>query len=96
MSIYDARNNFSSLVKQAETGSPVELTRHDKPVAVLLSYDEYRRIFDSKDWFRNLRTKILSCNLNNENLEEGLPFIRSKETPCQNPVQDLWSALEET
>ncbi len=40
-SIYDARNNFSSLVKLAEGGEPVELTRHDKPVAVIISYAEY-------------------------------------------------------
>ncbi len=41
-SIYDARNNFSSLVKLAEGGEPVELTRHDKPVAVIISYAEYQ------------------------------------------------------
>ena len=42
-SIYDARNNFSSLVKIAEGGEPVELTRHDKPVAVIISYEEYEK-----------------------------------------------------
>ena len=40
--IYDARNNFSSLVKIAESGEPVELTRHDKPVAVIISYEEFQ------------------------------------------------------
>lgn len=40
--IYDARNNFSSLVKIAEGGEPVELTRHDKPVAVIISYEEFQ------------------------------------------------------
>ena len=40
-SIYDARNNFSNLVKLAESGEPVELTRYDKPVAVIISYEEY-------------------------------------------------------
>lgn len=43
-SIYDARNNFSNLVKLAETGEPVELTRYDKPVAVIISYEEYKKI----------------------------------------------------
>ena len=42
-SIYDARNNFSSLVKLAESGEPVELTRYDKPVAVIISYEEYEK-----------------------------------------------------
>ncbi len=40
--IYDARNNFSSLVKIAEGGEPVELTRHDKPVAVIISYEDFQ------------------------------------------------------
>ena len=35
--IYDARNNFSALVKLAESGESVELTRHDKPVADLVA-----------------------------------------------------------
>ena len=42
-SIYDARNNFSSLVKLAESGEPVELPRYDKPVAVIISYEEYEK-----------------------------------------------------
>ena len=42
-SIYDARNNFSNLVKLAESGEPVELTRYDKPVAVIISYEEYEK-----------------------------------------------------
>ena len=40
-SIYDARNNLSNFVKIAEGGEPVELTRDDKPVAVIISYEEY-------------------------------------------------------
>ena len=40
--IYDARNNFSALVKIAESGEPVELTRHDKPVAVIISWEDYK------------------------------------------------------
>ncbi len=42
-SIYEARNNFSNLVALAESGEPVELTRYNKPVAVIISYDEYEK-----------------------------------------------------
>lgn len=42
-SIYDARNNLSTFVKIAESGEPVELTRYDKPVAVIISYEEYEK-----------------------------------------------------
>lgn len=40
-SIYDARNNLSEYVKMAEEGEPVELTRYNKPVAVIISYEAY-------------------------------------------------------
>lgn len=43
-SIYAARNNLSNFVKIAERGEPVELTRYDKPVAVIISYEEYEKI----------------------------------------------------
>jgi antitoxin Phd len=46
--IYDARNNFSSLVKTAEEGEPVELTRHDKPVAVIISWEQYEKKIKKK------------------------------------------------
>ena len=49
--IYDARNNFSALVKKAEEGEPVELTRHDKPVAVIISYKEYEERKPKKSFF---------------------------------------------
>ena len=42
-SIYEARNNLSNFVKIAEGGEPVELTRYDKPVAVIVSYAEYEK-----------------------------------------------------
>lgn len=42
-SIYEARNNLSNFVKIAEGGEPVELTRYDKPVAVIISYKEFER-----------------------------------------------------
>lgn len=52
--IYEARNNFSSLVKLAENGEPVELTRHDKPVAVIISYDEYEKSKTKESFFTKL------------------------------------------
>ena len=54
-SIYDARNNFSNLVKLAESGEPVELTRYDKPVAVIISYEEYEN--------KKKQRKILACRM---------------------------------
>lgn len=42
-SIYEARNNLSNFVAIAESGEPVELTRYNKPVAVIISYEEYEK-----------------------------------------------------
>lgn len=52
--IYDARNKFSSLVKIAEGGEPVELTRHDKPVAVIISWEEYEKRKPKKSFLEKL------------------------------------------
>ena len=40
-SIVEARNRLSSLVHQAEKGATVRLTRHGKPIAVLISIRDY-------------------------------------------------------
>lgn len=69
-SIYDARNNFSNFVKIAESGEPVELTRYDKPVAVIISYEQYEKKSELKsNWLGEWRKKyadVLS--------DEGLPI----------------------
>ncbi|MCI6810056.1 MAG: type II toxin-antitoxin system Phd/YefM family antitoxin [Treponema sp.] len=58
-SIYEARNNFSNLVALAESGEPVELTRYNKPVAVIISYDEYeqRKAAKGPSWLSKWREK---------------------------------------
>ncbi|MEL7476758.1 MAG: type II toxin-antitoxin system Phd/YefM family antitoxin [Cyanobacteria bacterium J06555_12] len=43
-SIAQARDRFTQLVQQAETGETVQITRRGKPVAVILSQDDYQRL----------------------------------------------------
>ena len=43
-SIAEARGRLPGLVHEVESGSPVELTRRGRRVAVLLSADEYDRL----------------------------------------------------
>jgi len=43
-SIRDARNSLTALIRDAEKGNTVRLTRHGKAVAVLLSEQEYQRL----------------------------------------------------
>ncbi len=50
-SIAQARDQLTQLVYQAEQGSPVELTRRGKRVAVILSAEEYDRLLSQKGDF---------------------------------------------
>ena len=43
-SIADAKNNLSSLVREAEKGKSVRLTRRGKPVARLVAEKEFARL----------------------------------------------------
>lgn len=50
-SIAEARDQFTSLVREVEDASAVEITRRGKPVAVLLSWREYQRLAsEAKYW----------------------------------------------
>ncbi len=43
-SIAEARDQLPRVVHDAESGNPAEITRRGKPVAVVLSVQEYRRL----------------------------------------------------
>lgn len=69
-SIAEARNHFTSLVHNVEQESAVELTRHGKPVAVLLSIQEYQRLLSGQSSFwQALRVFQNRVNLQNLALE---------------------------
>ena len=93
--IYDARNNFSALVKTAEAGEPVELTRHDKPVAVIISYDEYEKIKSNNnffDWLMNFRSENAEV-LWGDGQFDGLQ-IPKDEYPSEeynSRIRNIWS-----
>jgi prevent-host-death family protein len=43
-SLAEARDNLTAIVRDVEKTTAVELTRRGKPVAVILSIDEYQRL----------------------------------------------------
>ncbi len=43
-SIAEARSNLPKLVREAESGKPIELTRRGKGVAVLIGRKQYERL----------------------------------------------------
>lgn len=50
-SIADARRNLPSLVREAENGKAVELTRRGEPVAVLLGRPAFERLTSGRRSF---------------------------------------------
>lgn len=84
-SIYEARNNFSALVKTAEEGEVVELTRYDKPVAVIMSYEEYeKRNSKKEDWLGKWREEYADV-LD----DKGFDITPSRE--CPDYSKDPWA-----
>jgi prevent-host-death family protein len=52
-SIAEARSNLPDLVRKAEAGRAVELTRRGEPVAVLIGRKEYDRLLTRPSRFSN-------------------------------------------
>jgi len=50
-SISEAKNRLPALVHSLDKGPIVKLTRHGRPVAVLLSIHEYERLIQKKEGF---------------------------------------------
>lgn len=91
--IYDARNNFSSLVKLAESGEPVELTRHDKPVAVIISYEDFQKRKPKKSFVEKMAE--LREKYKDVLTDEGLP-LPPKEYPDEKylkKIDSIWSEV---
>ena len=55
--LQDAKNRFSEVVKRAETDGPQETTRHGKKTAVVMSFEDYKKLTGRTeslyDFFRN-------------------------------------------
>ena len=43
-SLATARDRYTAIVREVSTSDPIQLTRRGKPVAVILSIEEYRRL----------------------------------------------------
>ncbi len=43
-SVAEAKNQLPSVIHEAEQGEPIEITRHGRAVAVILSTSEYLRL----------------------------------------------------
>ncbi|WP_353200870.1 type II toxin-antitoxin system Phd/YefM family antitoxin [Sandarakinorhabdus sp.] len=54
--VHDAKARFSALIERATSDGPQRVTRHGKPVAVVMAEDEYRRLLAGETGPRPKRT----------------------------------------
>lgn len=81
ISIADAKNQLPALIHQAEAGEPVTITRRGKPVAVVVSFEEYERVRTAKvSWMDQLDAWRASLPEGIEGLTEAeLEAVRDRE-----------------
>ena len=74
IAIAEARANLPKILREVECGVPVELTRRGKPVAVVLSIHEYRRLTTPKGGFWEALMEFRRTHDLEEIWREGDPF----------------------
>jgi prevent-host-death family protein len=58
VSVAEARQHFARLIKRAQQGKTIEITRRGEPVAVLLSASEYSAIIGERSSFIDAMRKV--------------------------------------
>lgn len=79
-SIADARKSLPALVRQAESGEAVELTRRGEPVAVLIGHRQFTRLTSAHRGFSDAYRKFLeNADLKALAIDPGKVFGRSRD-----------------
>jgi prevent-host-death family protein len=80
-SVAEAKNHLPALVHEAEDGQTVEITRHGRAVAVVLSVEEYARLRGSRPdpWVRYQEWRARSGSLTNEDVDALADPTRAEE-----------------
>lgn len=74
LSIYEGRNKFSEVVANAANGEPQLITKNGRATAVVISYNEYRRLLAPK---QSLNEFLLNSPLRGTEME--LDLTRDKD-----------------
>jgi prevent-host-death family protein len=78
VSIADARDNLPALVRSAEQGEPIELTRRGKLVAVLVSSSEYQKLTGPPDLWAAIQKFRAEHDLSDLHVEEVFADVRDR------------------
>jgi prevent-host-death family protein len=73
-SVPKAQTQFAALVNRAESGEAIRITRHGKPVAVLLSTAEYNKLHR-----RHENLTALSARTHKEAKTQGVALFEDAE-----------------
>ncbi len=80
-SISDAKNQLPSIIHGVEAGESAQLTRHGKPVAVLLSLKKYNSLKQkNKNFWASLTSFRDSINQDTIEIEDIFDNQRDKST----------------
>jgi antitoxin Phd len=86
-SIAQARNHLPGIIHEVERGSPVELTRRGKPVAVIVSLPQYRRLLEGKkDLWEAIQEFRQSPDFEPIDVDEVFEGVRDR-SPGGRPVE---------
>lgn len=75
VSIADAKNKFTALVREVEADTVVEVTRRGKPVMVMLSIEAYEALSQPQPSFGDALTHFLTTT-DREGIDPDLIFAR--------------------
>lgn len=85
-SIAEARSNLPELVREAESGKAIELTRRGKGVAVLLGLRQYERLVsESRRFSEALKTFNREVDLAELKIDPDEIFDVRDQSPGRNP-----------
>ena len=86
-SITEARRNFPSLVREAENGRAVRITRRGKPVALLIGRREFERLVSyRRDFVEAYEEFSKSHDLEDLNIDLDKVFLDSRDESAGRDV----------
>ena len=81
--LQDAKNNFSKVVRQAQTEGPQTVTVRGKPAAVVISAEEYERLAGGEPKKTFIEHLLAFPEMDDETLE--VIYYRAK-SPSRPPI----------
>lgn len=80
--IAQANNQLSTIVHEAERGTPVSLTRRGKPVVIMLNIDEYSKLCATpNNWWENYLNWHKTANfsdVSNDDMDDVFADVRDR------------------